>query len=261
MRRFLLAAATVVAASLPLAADPIGVGLDVSPAKLEIQIPPGQSYNLPITVHNAGFEATHIQVTMVDFGVNQQGSYQFSNVGTNEYSLLKHATIRPREFDLAPNTIQQVQLTLSMPNDSKLSGEYAGIVFFQTRPVRRGGTGVVFSARIASKIYETVPGTSRIDGAIQKMSSDKGAGKQVYRVSFKNTGNTHEYLNGTLQVQRNGATVESIQLPPEMLVERGGTRVIEVSGKALQPGQYQAITTIDYGGKSETGGEISFDVR
>jgi hypothetical protein len=44
-------------------------------------------------------------------------------------------------------------------------------------------------------------------------------------------------------------------------VERDGERVLEASGKKLPPGTYQAIATIDYGGKTETGGAIAFDVH
>jgi hypothetical protein len=50
-------------------------------------------------------------------------------------------------------------------------------------------------------------------------------------------------------------------MPDNMLVERGGVRMIELAGKPLEPGTYQAIATIDYGGKTETGGQINFEVH
>jgi hypothetical protein len=196
---------------------------------------------------------------MVDFGVNRTGDYEIKSVGSQEYSLMRWASVNPREFDLPANTTQQVRLSLSLPPGS-LSGEYAGIVFFQTRPVRRGNA-VAFSARVATKIYLTIPGTVKIDGAITKMASAHGPFGQLYRVVFKNTGNAHVYLNGQLQVQRDGQTVEQLQMPAEELVERGGERLVEITGKPLTHGKYQAIATIDYGGKAMTGGEISFEVQ
>lgn len=246
---------------VPSTARPVAMGLEVTPGKLEISVPTGATYNIPISVRNASFEASHVQASLVDFSVGTDGSYQFQKVGARPNSLLKWAAIRPREFDLPPGNIQQVQLTVQLPASPGLSGEYAGIVFFQTRPQRRKGGAVAFSVRIASKIYETIPGTVRLEGAIAKMSAGAASKGETYHVLYKNTGNTHVYIHGQLTVQKGGSVVDQISLATGELVERGGDRLLVVTGKRLDPGSYQAIATIDYGGKTETGGEIAFDVH
>jgi P pilus assembly chaperone PapD len=197
---------------------------------------------------------------MVDFGVGLDGSYQFQKVGARPYSLLKWAAIRPREFDVKPGEIQQVQLTLEIPQ-ANLSGEYAGIVFFQTRPFRTSPHSVAFAVRVASKIYETIPGTVQINGAVTKMTSATGPRGQAYHVTFRNTGNAHVYVRGQLAIQQGTSIVDQIDLADGQLVERGADRLLEVAGKKLPPGSYQAIATIDYGGKTETGGAIAFEVH
>ena len=253
--------AVAVLALLPTKGSTVDLGIQVTPGKLEVSIPAGVTYNIPITVHSSSFDSTHVQATMVDFGVNVNGDYEFKKVGESTYTLMRWASIRPREFDLPPGTTQQVQLTISMPGDSKLSGEYSGMLFFQTRPQRRAGGGVAFSARVASKIYETIPGTVKIEGAITKMTTAKANGSQVFRVTFHNTGNAHVYARGLVIVQKGNSVVYQVAMPDNMLVERNGTRVIEVRGKQLDPGSYQAIATVDYGGTTETGGQITFDVH
>jgi len=80
-------------------------------------------------------------------------------------------------------------------------------------------------------------------------------------VLFRNTGNAHVYLNGSVSVQRDGQVVDQLAVPAEQLVERGGERLLEIPGKRLPPGKYQALAAIDYGGKTMTGGEISFNVH
>lgn len=234
------------------------LGLTVSPAKLDLSAPIGTTYNLPITIANGSSGATHIQASMVDFTVAENGDYKFDAVGSRHNSLMRWASINPREFDMPPGTTQQVRLSLDMPKDPALSGEYAGIVFFQTRPMRRAGA-VAFSARIATKIYLTIAGTEKIEGAVTKMSVAGDPNGEQYRVLFKNTGNVHEYIRGEVQVQKDGATVDRIEIPQNDLVERGGERMIQVSGHSLPPGQYQAVAMVDYGGKSMTGGEVAFD--
>lgn len=237
------------------------MGLEVTPGKLEISVPTGATYNIPISVRNSSFDPVHVQASLADFGVGLDGSYEFQRVGARSNSLLKWAAIRPREFDLAPGSLQQVQLTVQLPQSASMAGEYAGIVFFQTRPSRRKGLSVAFSVRVASKIYETIPGTVKLDGAISKMAAVSGSRGETYRVLFKNKGNTHVYIRGLLAVQKGGAVVDQLTLADGQLVERGGDRLVQVTGKKLEPGSYQAIATIDYGGKTETGGEIAFDVR
>jgi hypothetical protein len=260
-RRGLLAALGLAALiAIPNAGKTAGFGLEVTPGKLEISVPAGAAYNIPIAVHNASFEPVHVQASLVDFGVGSDGSYQFSKAGTKEYSLLKYASIRPREFDLKAGDTQQVQLSVQMPSGN-LTGEFAGIVFFQTRPSRHAGEAVSFSVRVASKIYETIPGTININGAVVKMTATSSPRGENYRVVFKNTGNAHVYVRGQLAIQQGSATVDQLNLADGQLVERGGDRVLDIVGKKLPPGSYQAIATIDYGGKTETGGAIAFDVH
>lgn len=241
-------------------ASSIELGLTVTPGKFEASIPLGTTYNIPVTVANTTPNQIHVLASLSDFDLNENGDYQFVRVGTRPYSLLKWASIRPREFDIPPGTSQQVQLTIVVPSDQQLTGEYAGIVFFQTRPQRRAG-GFAFSARVASKFYVTIPNTVKILGAITKMSSARTSSGRVYRILFKNIGNAHEYLRGQVTIQKGGTVVDQIAMPDNMLVERGGVRLIDVRGKRLGAGTYQAIATIDYGGKTETGGEINFDVH
>jgi hypothetical protein len=262
MNRFLTLgiAALVFVAAATTRGDSVAFGITVTPARYEAGIPIGTTANVPITVQNTTDGSVHIQTTLSDFSLTQGGNYQFAKVGTGPYSLLKWAAVRPREFDIPAGTTQQVQLTIAMPSDPQLSGEYAGIVFFATRPERRTH-GVAFSARVASKFYITVPNTVKIDGAIVKMVAVKSGGHVHYRVLFKNTGNAHEYLRGQVVVQKNNVIVDQAAMDDNMLVERGGTRLIEVSGKSLPAGQYQAIATIDYGGKTETGGAINFELH
>jgi hypothetical protein len=259
-RGLVAALGLVVAIAIPHSAKTEGLGIEVTPGKLEIAVPAGASYNIPLSVRNSSFDPIHVQATMVDFGVGADGSYQFQKVGSRDYSLLKYAAIRPREFDLKPGDNQQVQLTIQMPQ-ANLSGEYAGIVFFQTRPSRKPGEAVAFSVRVAAKIYETIPGTVSINGAITKMTSATTSRGQSFRVVFKNTGNVHTYVRGQLAVQQGSNVVEQLNLADGQLVERGGDRALEVMSKKLPPGSYQAIATIDYGGKTETGGAIAFEVH
>lgn len=258
-RGFLLPAVLIAGLLAPIPSSG-ALGLEVAPAKIELAMPPGTTYNMPITVHNSSSDPTHIQASMVDFAVERNGDYNFQRVGSRENSVLRWASINPRQFDLSSNTTQMERVTFSLPHEKALTGEYAGIVFFQTRPLRRAGA-FAFSERIATKVYLTITGTLKIAGEVSKMSAVQSSNGLLYRVLFRNTGNAHVYLNGTVSIQRDGQVVDQLAVPGEQLVERGGERLLEISGKRLPPGKYQALAAIDYGGKTMTGGEISFNVH
>ncbi|GAC1424356.1 MAG: hypothetical protein NVSMB64_31870 [Candidatus Velthaea sp.] len=261
VRRFIIAVAGIIAITVvPAGTRSAGLGLDVSPVKLDISTKAGATYNIPVTVTNSTADSIHVQASESDFDVTQSGDYEFMKPGARIYSLMKWATINPREFDLPAGTTQQVRVTLSMPNDPAMAGEYAGIVFFQTRPERKKGA-VSFSARVATKIYDTMPGTTKLSGAIEKMSVASSGAGQLYRVLFKNVGNTHVYLNGHVEIRRDAKTVEKLAIPAQLLVERGGQRLIEVSGKKLDAGSYDVVAVVDYGGATLTGGQVKFEAH
>ncbi len=266
MRRSVVLTASIailaMLALIPVSGDSAGIGIDVAPAKLDMSVAPGGKYNLSILVRNEQDIPVHIQASETDFSLTEGGDYRFQPPGSQPNSLMKYATVNPREFDVGPNTVQQVRVTFDLPAGLAITGEQAGIIFFTTRPDRKKGA-VAFSARVASKIYNTIPNTSKLAGAIDKMSVAAGTGSNgpLYRVAFKNTGNTHVYLKGAIDVKKDGKTVDHLPISQLPIVERGGTRMLELTGRKLDPGSYDVTAVVDYGGTTLTGGQVTFEAR
>jgi len=240
-----------------------GIGLSVVPGRIDVQISPGEVTNVPVMVSNASDAPMHIVVTSGEFTIDDTGTYAYSPPSGQGNSLATWLAIRPREFDIAPESFQQVQLSVVVPA-RRLSGEYAGVVFFQTRPGRAAlhqGAGMAFAERYADKVYATVAGTGTRDGRVEHVLAAVKDGKEQYRVAFRNTGNVHEFLNGRIEVLRNGAVVQSLAMPKNTLVERGGERNIVVTGDRLAPAAYDIVAIIDYGGGSKTGGKVHFEAH
>ena len=166
--------------------------------------------------------------------------------------------VNPREFDLEPQSFKQVRFTVNVPSGA--TGEYSALVFFTTRPSRKPG-GLAIAERIASKLYEVVPETVRFAGEIDDVSTKAGETGEHYLVGFHNTGNAHVYLSGRVEIKQNGAVVDRLPMPKDMLVERNGKRLIEATGKKLSPGSYSAVALVDYGGPNLIAGQTTFTVR
>lgn len=260
MNRFILTLAAtalyLIGSAYPAPAD---LSLDVAPAKLEVQAVPGTTQTIPITVRNSGDTPMHIQASLVDFAVSPGGDYIFSKPGTNRFSAAKWAELNPREFDVPANSFQLVRMTVNVPTG--ITGEYSAIAFFQTRPLRHTGGGITFSERVASKIYLYSGNSVRIDGAIDGIAvkhTDRG---ERFLIGFRNTGNAHIYLNGDIQIRKGTETVQQIPLDKQVLVERGGRRVLEAYSQKLPAGDYTALALIDFGGPNLAGGQTSFVVK
>ncbi len=238
---------------------PADLSLDVAPAKIEMQVAPGTTQTIPITVRNSSSSPLHIQASLVDFSVSPGGQYIFAKPGTDRYSLAGWATVNPREFDVPPNSFQLVRLTVNIPHG--IVGEYSGIAFFQTRPLRHSGGGISFSERVASKIYLYGAKSIRLDGAIDDIAVKQTSIGERFLIGFKNTGTAHLYLNGRVEIRKGSDVVARVQLPSQVLVERGGRRVIEAYSEKLPRGTYSALALIDFGGPNLAGGQTSFTVK
>ncbi|HTW83973.1 MAG TPA: hypothetical protein VMD91_07910 [Candidatus Sulfotelmatobacter sp.] len=244
----------------PAAAQgPGSTGLSVTPGKVDITVAAAGTYNVPLTVRNNAPTPTHVVVSLDDFRLDEGGNYAYVPAGSRTDSDARWLAVNPREFDVAAGAFQQVQLTLSVPR-APLTGEYAGALLVQTRQARRSG-GLTFSARIATKVYATIDGTAHPQAAVTGLSATQDEHGMRYHLAFRDTGNTHLYVKGRIEVRRGEALVQTLALPASMLVERGGERTIELSGARLAPALYEVVAILDYGGATRTGGRIRFDAR
>jgi hypothetical protein len=239
----------------PSSAD---ISVDVAPAKYELQTQPGKQETFPITVRNTSNAAVHIVASLSDYAVGPTGSYAFSAPGKSPYSLSKTISINPREFDLEPGTFTQVRFSVDVPANA--AGEYSNLVFFTTRPTRKGG-GLSIVERIASKIYVMIPDTTHIGGEVDDVKTQSLSDGQHYLVDFHNTGNAHVYLSGRVEVKQGGTVVDRVAFPQGMLVERSGKRLIDAVGKKLAPGSYSVVAMVDYGGPNLVAGQANITVR
>ena len=258
MRSLRLLGTIVVLAGAVTAPSSADLSVDVSPAKYELQSQPGKQETFPITVRNTSGATVHIVASLADYTVGPTGNYAFTSPGKSPWSLSKDITINPREFDLEPNSFTQVRFSVDVPSGA--NGEYSNLVFFTTRPTRKGG-GLSVVERIASKIYVMIPESTRLAGVVDDVKSEPMSDGEHYLVDFKNTGNAHEYLNGRVEVKQGSAIVDRVTFPQGMLVERAGKRLIDAVGKKLAPGAYSVVAMIDYGGQNLVAGQANITVR
>ncbi len=96
-------AIALIATALPGRAD---LGLDIVPAKYEMQADAGKSETVPITVRNTSDATTHVLVSLNDYEVGANGTLRFLDAGKGKFSLAKWAQVSPREFDIPAELVR-----------------------------------------------------------------------------------------------------------------------------------------------------------
>ncbi|HLP57839.1 MAG TPA: DUF916 domain-containing protein [Candidatus Deferrimicrobium sp.] len=232
--------------------------ISVTPTLYELQIPKGQSYTDAIRVVNVGKLDVMVKVYLSDFDFQANGNIRFPDAGTGKYSLADYVRLNPTSLQLEPGEEKFVRFTLTMPDN--LTGEYQGILFFQTLPkgikTPAPGKQVMVSTRIGAAIYAAVKNTaihsSEISDIFFSQAQTPGNSSFHYALLYHNNGNIHLRPTGKLKIlDAAGKEVASTPVNENKTsVLRDSFRIFEGDFKnksELRDGSYKVVSEIDYG--------------
>jgi len=172
-------------------------GIKVSPATIDLVVGRGQTTEEVISIENQGDSVARIRVYAMDFSIDKESNFAFSEPGHESYSCARWLTPDEAEFDLNPGETKEVKVTISVPSEVEPGGHYAAL-FFETTPVEAPpGVSVTIAGRIPSLFYLTIPGITEAEvfsdaeivslllpGWVEKGPVETG-------VVVRNTGNIH----------------------------------------------------------------------
>lgn len=216
--------AAIVLATLPVPAH-AQEGLKVWPTKVELTIGRQDEAVAIINVKNEGSTTTTVCAYVMDFCVDGDGRFAFSEPGHESYSASEWLSVDNADFELEPGASQEVEVVVAVPAHLEPGGHYAA-VFFQTGP-SANQNGVPISTRIPSLFYITVPGTTDADvradaeivslilpGFVEQAPVQAG-------VVVKNTGNVHLTVAATAYFKGLSSKNSSLDLQQMILLPDG----------------------------------------
>ena len=204
----------------------------------------------------------HVYTSYLDF----KNDYTIEMDG----EIVRWLDVVPTNFTLEEGEQNQpITLTLKVPKDAKL-GDYNGtITAVGHRPVPSGnkstssGTGVGYTVATMSKIHAKVvkPGAKEIVAiedivAPGRISPGEIAG---FSAVIRNTGNVPTTAVLTLTIQQDLSKIAEVPSAPLDLAV-GETKEVELFWKPAAEGNYQAVLTANYGGKTTNSEPISISV-
>ena len=224
LNRAAILLAAVVLATLPAPAH-AEEGLRVWPTKVELTVRMEDEAVAIINVKNVGSTATTVCAYVMDFSVDRDGAFTFSEPGHESYSASEWLSVDNAGFELEPGACLEVEVVVVIPADLEPGGHYAA-VFFETGP-SASEDGVPISTRIPSLFFITVPGVTDAEvhadaeivslilpGFVEQAPVQAG-------VVVRNTGNVHLTVAATAYFKGLSGNGSSLDLQQMTLLPDG----------------------------------------
>ncbi len=222
-----------------------------------------------IQVSNTTTHPVQVRVDVQDWERDIQGRNVFRPVGTGTSgSCGASLKAYPLSFRLEPRRAAPLRV---MYEGSDTVGCW-GVVFVQTneRPPAVRQSHLNYLVRTGVKVYVEPP-QARRDAAIEGVQvvdstalvpgSKRRLTMQVAQILFRNTGQAHLLVKGTVNLRHaDGSDFSTIDVPEFPMVP-GAVRRVDVMLPGLARGRYLAIVLLDYAGEEIAAGQTDFEVR
>ena len=203
-----VAVTLAVSAAAPLASA-IGIGLQ--PTTVEATLQPGERQRQAVNIVNVHQEkAISLTIGLADWTLDDNGEIVLAAPGDLEKSGADWARFSPGFVTLEPGESEQVIVDMSVPARVPESGDYRFALLASTilPEERAGGSGVWRRYQLATLFYITTGDAESIPEVATSGVSLNEAGEAILGLRLENSGNAHARLDGVVEVEIGGETVE-----------------------------------------------------
>lgn len=233
----------------------------LSPGKVELTIPPGESKTVMLDVANRMADTKLFIIDIEDIGGSKNVEQPVVLLGDDRgpYSLKDYISIEKTRFDLVPNHRALVPVTISVPPDAEPGGMYGSVLVRTVTKEAKAADEVnpvpqsAIVSRIGTLFFITVPGDVEAEGKLLefKTKSDTNwfeKGPVDFQILYENTGSVHLNPYGELRVTNMfGEEVGFVELQPWFTLP-GSLRLREVAwNREMLYGKYTAVLQLNRG--------------
>jgi len=129
-------------------------GLKVWPTEVELTVGRGEAVESAVNVENQGGEPVRLRTYAMDFSVDRESRYLFSEPGHETYSASRWLSLDDAEFELAGGERREITVGLRVPREAEPGGHYAAL-FIESVP-SPSEVGVGISTRIPCLFYVAI---------------------------------------------------------------------------------------------------------
>lgn len=178
--------------------------IQITPAKVELDLEPGKVTTMKFKVQNTGAKEFEYQVFASPYSVSNE-KYEQDFSAENKYTYLaKWIKFSEESGKIAPDGEEEITVTVEVPKDVPAGGQYAAIFARMIEPESENDTtGITALKQVGMLIYSTnVDGNTRETGNIveAKVPSFMFAPPIKATSVVENTGNVHADATYIMQV-------------------------------------------------------------
>ena len=237
------------------APKPSGNGISLAPARLELEMQPGQETTVVVNLdyHSIADNAQPVRIvaSLNDWTIDRNGQVQFERANTLPNSASSWLIYSPAETTVIPGNLHAIRVTVSVPKDAT-PGDHLSALIVEQRPdniklLDENRRQVVIRYRMAAVFYIKVPQLRR-QGSLESLRAESIADQVVVTPLLKNAGNSVIRPLTSLKVT-NSSGVAVAELPQkESLPVLGGAELLQpvVLETRLAPGTYTVKYRVDF---------------
>jgi len=237
------------------APKPSGNGISLAPARLELEMQPGQETTVVINLdyHSIADNAQPVRIvaSLNDWTIDRNGQVQFERANTLPNSASSWLIYSPAETTVIPGNLHAIRVTVSVPKDAT-PGDHLSALIVEQRPdniklLDENRRQVVIRYRMAAVFYIKVPQLRR-QGSLESLRAESIADQVVVTPLLKNAGNSVIRPLTSLKVT-DSSGVAVAELPQkESLPVLGGAELLQpvVLETRLAPGTYTVKYRVDF---------------
>lgn len=230
----------------------------VGPGKVELQIAPGQSKIVTISVSNRTGAAKLFKLEMEDAAGSQDPNTPVVLLGeqTGPYTMKDFISVADDSFIIEHNKRVQIPVTITLPANAEPGGLYGSLLVTTSSVEPATESGAPRSAivsRIGTLFFITIPGTVERNGQVVDFSTVPDQtfytkGPITMGVLFENTGSMHLNPYGSLTVTNLfGEEVGFVEIEPWFVMPKS-LRLREITwDRELLLGRYAITANINRG--------------
>lgn len=243
---------TVFLMVLMFAINVFAFSIGIDKPSFHVQTNQGESKKLEIIVYNFSDEQLAVNVSVEDWIYKKDRSKKFLPKGKSPYSCGKWIKPEKKKFNLKPKEKKKFYFTIKTPRKAK--GGHQAVLFFEAQPsgkdAKKMGSGILFSGKIGSIIYQETKGNTINKGNIKDASYEHVAEGVKVEVLFENKGNNCLQAKGNvILIDKSGSTIARKDVNPLKTLpgETDTTSVLFTQAVKLVKGEHKFIVTLDTG--------------
>lgn len=233
----------------------------VGPGKVDVEIKPGMSRTIEMTVANRTGERKRFVIEFEDAQGSQSTDTSIVLLGSEQgpYSLRDYLSVPHMEFELEHSERARVPVTITIPENAEAGGLYGSVLVRTVAIKQEPGDGQnvgpqsAIIARIGTVFFVTIPGENYRDVFLDTFSTAPlqkffQSGPITFGLVHKNVGSMHTVPYGEIRIHNFiGEEVGFVEVEPWYVLPQSVRLREVVWDRELLFGRYSATAHINRG--------------